>query len=640
MLDYALRLYDQGIITVPVKADKRPTVNWGSWYKQAPERVVFETAWRNSPGVGLAVLCGRIELLEADVKNDPTHDIHTRLYQALKDNLDAEVFNSLYIQKSPSGGYHFWYKVLEGEEHGNYPDLARIEYSEMDRFELDLPAGASNIGVIVETRGYGGYALIAPSPNYEVMQGSIENLPTLSSEDHELVLMVGRMFNQFEPQEIVYQDKQVQPTFGSRRPGDIYNEQMGPTELLSLVERYGFRRLRQLGENIFLGRPGAKNPHKHDAKINMRLNCFVNFSSSVGMFAPMKGYSPFYVYANLVHNGDFKEATKDLAGKGFSDKPTIASTIWQPVIQAEAPEVTMDEDALFLASLEKDRFSIEKRPNIQFNFFFVSSTGFYQPVGFPGALITIQGAAKSRKTTLLGLIIASVLAERRVLNAVYNGGGRVLWIDTEQGEMYFWETMWRVHVQSRLTQDEKDRLYSYCWADKDPSERVSNLKRLIRILQPAVVILDGIVDFMYDINSIPETQALIQVLRGITSQGITVFPIIHENPNGGANSKARGHIGTWLANKSDCVIGAKGDIDDEARIGVRNVMSRGPKFKHFDLFAGKDGILMEDSMPNYDFTIGKPERVKKEDETVAIEITQSPDVFSHNRANFAEEDIF
>jgi len=121
MLDYALRLYDQGIITVPVKADKRPTVNWGSWYKQAPERVVFETARRNSPGVGLAVLCGRIELLEADVKNDPTHDIHTRLYQALKDNLDAEVFNSLYIQKSPSGGYHFWYKVLEGEKHGNSP---------------------------------------------------------------------------------------------------------------------------------------------------------------------------------------------------------------------------------------------------------------------------------------------------------------------------------------------------------------------------------------------------------------------------------------------------------------------------------------------------------------------------------------
>lgn len=644
MLDFALRLYDQGIVTIPTSMPhKTPPagLEWGDW-KNGVARDKFQSEWAKywREGMGISVLCGEIELFDIDTKNDPEHSIHTRVYDAMKAHLAPEVFQKLFIQESQSGGYHFWYKVQKVDIHGPMPDLARIEYTEDQRFELCLPVDKSNIGVIVETKGFGGYGVIAPSANYKVLQGSIEDLPRLSTEDRELVLMIGRSFNQYEPEAQVYGSGNYTPSEKGSRPGDIYNQRNGPMELLSLVESYGFRRIKQIGDSIFLGRPGAKHANKHDAKINTRLNCFVNYSSSVADFTILKGYSPFYVYANLAHSGNFVEATKALAAKGYEDPDKK----WEgpktgPKFSDNGEEAEVIEDDDFLAQFESSRFSLKDRPNIKYNLFahdpynLSSSCGF----GFSGAIIGISGLAKSRKTTVLGCIIAAALKLRRVETFSYADTGKILWIDTEQGDLYFWNTIRRVHVMAGLKEDQRDRLFAYKFVDMTPAERIENTNRLVDILQPTILVVDGLADYVEDIMDAKESSRVMQSVRAWTSKGVTVFPVIHLNPSTYGQPKPRGHLGTWLMNKCDCLIEATTDKDDSNRVRVRNSWSRGQKFPAFEMVAGKDGILYANNPPEYDYTIGG--EIEEPEEENAVEIVSDSELFSRNRPTFEEEDI-
>lgn len=615
MLNYAIRLYDLNIITIPVTLPSKqpaPGLMWGAWKDGVPRDVFIETWTKHyRDGMGMAVVCSDVELFDIDTKNDPEHTIHTRVYDAMKVHLPPETFAKMYIQESPSGGYHFWYRVVKTDIMGPIPDLARIEYTADQRFELAMPPEKSNIGVIVETKGYGGYGLIAPSAGYKVLQGDIEHLPILSSDERELVLMIGRSFNQYEPEAQMYTSNGYAPTASGSRPGDIYNQKIGPMELVSLLESYGWRRLKQLGDSIFMGRPGAKHAHKHDGKVNVRLNCFVNYSSSVQHFNVMKGYSPYYVYAYLAHNGNLQDTTRDLAAKGFEDPEAKAKYNSSGVAPYVPPnydeEPDENDDAAFLESLSGLRFSLKNKPNIDYTFFIIDprnplkQTG----VGFPGSIIAIYGQAKSRKTTLLSTMIASVLARKRVENFLFNVSGNVLWIDTEQGDLYFWETIRRLHIQARASSDE-DRLYAYKFVDMTYKERIAKADRLISILKPAVIVIDGIVDFMRNMNDETESQEIVQRLRGWgAATGAVIFPVLHLNPSSkGYETKARGHIGTILTNKCDSAIEASADKGDERIIKVRNSYSRGPKFNAFEMKAGRMGVLYTNEMPEYNFEIG------------------------------------
>lgn len=613
MIDHAITLFDQGIITVPYSVkDKGTYFQWGEWYKSPPTREAFIAGWLNYRGVkdGMAVLCGAIEVIEADVKNDPQQDIQHRLNQCLKDNLSDETYSKLFIEQSPSGGMHFWYRVPIGEELGNQV-LAHVEYTDDDRFALGKPPNSSKIGTIVEVRGRGGMCTVAPSPGYTVIQGSLETLPIITSDERELILMVGHSFNTYIAPAETPNYPAYQSTDTGTRPGDIYNQKVGPEEFASMLVEAGYKRLRTFAGNIYLGRPGARNTAKHDAKINVQKNVFVAYSTSIAEFEPEKGYTPFTVFTKLFCRGDYKEATRQVAAKGYEDPNRVRnamvpaySSAGVPSEHVEDPFAIFDEELDALAEFEQFKFSLTRRPVLDFNLFIVSN-GKLQPLAFPGALIAIYGQAKARKTTVLGLIIAAAFAGRQVMNVVYKELGKILWVDTEQGSMYFWETIWRIYVQARVGED-SDRFHGYSLVDMDPKERLAAVDKMVKVLKPSVLILDGIIDFMFDMNNIEETSQIIQVLRRWCAQGITVFPVLHLNPK---DNKARGHIGTFLTNKCDSAIQVVPDEDDPTHITVRNPWSRGPKFAAFDLYAGTDGILYQSGLPDYDYTLAKPDRI-------------------------------
>ena len=68
-----------------------------------------------------------------------------------------------------------------------------------------------------------------------------------------------------------------------------------------------------------------------------------------------------------------------------------------------------------------------------------------------------------------------------------------------------------------------------------------------------VIILDIVSDFIGDFNNLPMTYALTDILNSSTNGfNITYIVVLHENP--GQTDKARGHLGTELANKASTVL--------------------------------------------------------------------------------------
>jgi hypothetical protein len=640
MQELAVKLYDQGIVTVPFSTtEHKPVIDAGlNLHQQHPSRDVFLAMWAKAAGRadGIAVVTGEIECIDGDTKNDPKKNIHERLLGMLMDNLPAATWQKLFVERSRSGGCHVWYRVRKTEIIPGQA-LAKVVLTPAEMFDMDEPPEANPVKIIVENRADGNLCTVWPSPGYSTVQPSavgigkhpLESLPILTTEERELVLMIARSFNEYDPPAVTYNYPVYQSNQEGNRPGDYFNRGTSPEDLVRLLENAGYRTIRTFGKHIYLNRPGARHSRKCDAEVNTETNRFIPYSSSISEFENAKATDPFGVYVKLVCKGDFAEATRQVAQKGFEDpekKGRKNGTVNYPpgavpIHHVADPFATKPENDV-IARLAHLRFSLDRRPkDVDYNFFFVDpdNPAILQPVGFPGALIPIYGAAKSRKTTLLGMIVAAALCNGPVMNVVYRNTGKILWIDTEQGEMYYWETLWRVHVQARRRSDDQENFYSYTLIDMSPAERLAEVHNLVDAIQPSILILDGIIDFMGSMNDEDQAKEMIQILRGWTSRRITVFPVLHFNPG---SQKGRGHAGTFLTNKGDTIIAAFADPLNNKIMSVKNQDSRGMQFSAFDMVAGRDGILTVSGYADYDYTIAKPERKVAE-----VDVNAAEDVY-------------
>jgi len=642
MQELAVKLYDQGIVTVPFSTtEHKPIIDAGlNLHQQHPSRDVFLAMWAKAEGRadGIAVVTGEIECIDGDVKNDPKRNIHERLLAMLMDNLPPATWQKLFVERSKSGGCHVWYRVRKTEVIAGHP-LAKVVLTPAEMFDMDEPPEANPVKIIVENRADGNLCTVWPSPGYSVAQPTVtsngphplENLPILTTEERELVLMIARSFNEYDPPAVTYNYPVYQSNQEGNRPGDYFNRGTSPEDLVRLLENAGYRTIRTFGKHIYLNRPGARHSRKCDAEVNTETNRFIPYSSSISEFENAKATDPFGVYVKLVCKGDFAEATRQVAQKGFEDpekKGRKNGTVNYPPGAVPTHHVA-DPFALpadtsvqdILDEFDKDRFYLQRRPkNINHNLFISDrETGKLQPVAAPGDMITLLGAAKSLKTTEVGMIVAAALAGRQVGNIVYNNTGPVLWVDPEQGQYYFWETLRKVKVQARQDFD-TDNLYAYGWRAKPPKERLAAAQRAVAAIKPTIVVLDGWADFMDDFNDIKEVMAAYNIVQTWTDQGITVFLVLHLNPE---SNRARGHAGTVAINKSDNILEVTRMKENDSIITVKNRDSRGRKFNAFDLVIGEDGILTLDGQMPYDLTIGKPERKVAE-----VDVNAAEDVYA------------
>lgn len=259
---------------------------------------------------------GNLEVIDVD---DPV--IAGEFQELCREHLGAEVFGTLPVVRTASGGAHVFYRCdrIEGNR-----KLAQ-------RHDDD------GIKTLIETRGEGGYVITVGSPpcchptgkSYELTQGDLTNIPAIAPEQRSVLFQIARSFNEYvEPSKVV-----TGPTEGApvgKRPGDDFNER---AEWGEILEPHGWARCGAAGETVHWRRPGKTGPDI-SATTNFGGSGFLYvFSTNGHPFEAERGYSKFVAYALLNHNGDFSMAAQQLASEGYGEQGTsfacFASFAWE-----------------------------------------------------------------------------------------------------------------------------------------------------------------------------------------------------------------------------------------------------------------------------------------------------------------------
>lgn len=583
-----------GLIPMPCDLENsKPAYGFSQqpWYDAPPTKNEIRAVWARygAHATGVGLITGHdIELIDVDTKNDPTKTIADKFFESIKQE-DAALFERLCICSTRSGGRHIWIRLSEGHDVRGNTALAQIEYTEADQFAL---ATDRTNGVIVETRGKGGFGFCHPTKGYDVLQGDIFNMPVLTDEERYLIWDIARSFNTYvKPIEYIPNERQGR---SDDKPGADYSARVSIQEVVNLLESAGWTFLRNRGNTVYLNRPGA--PHKHTSAIILQdKRLFVNYSTSIPEFMDGKGYSFWRVYAITKHAGDFSAAAKALASDGYGKQPE------RPVTATQTPSVPDD----VLKKYAHLRFDIDNKPDFDFDFWVIEpgKTPLATPkrygVGFPGALLPIVGKQKSRKSTVLTAIIAAALMGSEACRFWFEKPKKVLWFDTEQPEFYFWKTQWRIVVQAH---GYSENLHSYWFRKMSPKERQLGISDLVQAIKPDVLVIDGINDLFLSMNKEEIVNEVINDwLMGIADKGITVFVVLHLNK--GDNNMA-GWVGTVLGKKSDGTIQVEPEGPYEVLVKMRD--ARTEPFNAYTLRTdpGMHGILYDPEYPVPEYNYG------------------------------------
>lgn len=249
------------------------------------------------------------------------------------------------------------------------------------------------------------------------------------------------------------------------------------------------------------------------------------------------------------------------------DPDKIPNTVVKLVddINSSAPEPTKTIDDLFNESLVPQGIEIPKPVTI------FELEGI--PVFTKKSLSTLKGKAKSGKTTVTAWLVSQTIKNEMT----------ALWIDTEQGLYYASRTQFWVLSIAGLVSSPHLKMYDL--KIHKPNIRSQIIELAIKEFNPDIVIIDGIRDLVFDINS-PEEATNISgdLMKWAEIYDCHVMSIIHENKD---NGQARGHIGSEMINKSETVI--KVEVKDGVTVCMPE-FTRGESFLPFAFDRDDNGI--------------------------------------------------
>ncbi len=298
---------------------KAPIAAWAQYQQQRPDEAQV-TAWYG-PRTGVGLICGAVsgnlELFEFD-------DIET--YREYKECANSAGIGALvdtietgYLEETPGNGIHWLYKC--GEVAGN-TKLAR-----RPKFPEEMGHAKDNVKVLIETRGEGGFVIIAPSNGkvhptgapYKLLKGGVETIPTITPEQRESLWELAYSFDQMPKQEIIPPSTTTKTNGG--RPGDDFNARATWQDILT---PHGWTLVFMRGHVGHWRRPGK--PDGISATTDYEdSNLFFVFSSSTEFDSP-QAYSKFSTYAVLNHNGNHSDAAKALSIQGYGGSPPHADS--------------------------------------------------------------------------------------------------------------------------------------------------------------------------------------------------------------------------------------------------------------------------------------------------------------------------
>lgn len=224
-------------------------------------------------------------------------------------------------------------------------------------------------------------------------------------------------------------------------------------------------------------------------------------------------------------------------------------------------------------------------------------------IGTLGNFSASIGKAKSKKTFNVSAIAAAALKNGTVLHfrACFPEGKRkILYVDTEQGKNHCQIVLNRILRLAGLPKDcDADNLTMLALRKYSPEVRLSITEEAIGMIPDlGLVIIDGIRDFIHDINSPGEsTDVISKFMQWTDDRQIHIHTVLHQNKN---DEHARGHVGTELNNKAETILQiTKSQFDGN----ISEVKAMHIREKEFEPFAFR---INNDALPElvgeYSFT--------------------------------------
>lgn len=321
----ALKYYQAGLSVIPCGKDKLPIGKW----KERQTKLIKPTGIVDYMAIICGVVSGNLICIDIDCKYDLSGTLFKDYCDTIKQVNDS-LLKKIVVEKSPSGGYHFVYRTTV--KVGGNKKLANRHTTEAER---KINPDEKQL-VLIETRGEGGYFVCAPSPNYKLLQGSFENVPIISEEEHNLILDSARIFNEVYNKPIEKKEY-VKIISDGKSPFDDWNER---GDVLSFLQENGWKITLQRGVKNLLLRPNGTGKWSADWDSEKRI--FYVFTSS-SQFENNTGYNATQVLNILKFNGDYSSCSKWLRENGYGENKK-ADFI---------PKAEITNDCQFLASEEE-----------------------------------------------------------------------------------------------------------------------------------------------------------------------------------------------------------------------------------------------------------------------------------------------
>ena len=296
------KLINKGFSLITADKNKRPLNSWKDAQTTATDVDTFKNQFlsKGSEGVcGLVTGFNDLEVMDVDLKVFSTAQEKKEWFgeyiSFLQDNI-MDFDDKFVIYKTKNEGYHILYKTKRAE--GNLKVAKLKGHSQQ----------------VLETRGVGGYVVLyANSYN----KRSYLDIDYISDSDREILFAVSRSYNFIDDVivSVPKKEKNTTPSVGLT-PWDDYNNKVSVLDIIGDE----FDVVRMLKDRAVIRRHGADSAHSGYVYNDSGLMYLFTSGTS---FEAEKGYNAFAVYSQLVHNGDFTAASRDLYAQGYGDRQVI-----------------------------------------------------------------------------------------------------------------------------------------------------------------------------------------------------------------------------------------------------------------------------------------------------------------------------
>jgi hypothetical protein len=465
----ALEFANQGISVVPVATDgtKRPGIaSWKQYQETRPTTAELMTWFADAQGVG--VICGKVsgnlEMLELEGRA-VADKMHLDLKEMAGNAGLGEVWdriNNGYVEMTPSGGIHWLYRI-DGEVPGN-TKLAR------------KPGDEDKVEVLAETRGEGGFVIVAPTNGtchpsggaWTMLVGSAKSIPTLTVAERQGLHQLFATFDCVPKVEFVTEE--LAPKGVNLTPGDDYNAKVTWEQVL---EPLGWKKVYTNKAGVTSWRRPGKSEGISATTNHAGNDKFFCFSSST-QFEPERSYSKFAIFTLVEHQADFTASARALRSQGYGEarKELTSLEVHSPsLVQLHDEEGNIKESSWIPKEIGESELEEEEPPSM-----LRREDG--NCLLYAGKINAIFGESESGKTWIALEAIRQELEKNNI----------VFYLDFEDSARSILNRLKTLRVNS-----DKFKMFRYANPDEPLGEGIGEIMRTqIMAYLPTLIVVDGV----------------------------------------------------------------------------------------------------------------------------------------------------